>query len=96
MSSAAFAIGQTAVPTPITEADWPGWLYHQFGDCRVVTATIADGVNASGANFRMEIDSKAMRKQGADETLMAVLEVSEQGTATMEMHGDLRILDKLV
>ena len=27
VTAAAFAAGLTAIPTPITEADWDGWLY---------------------------------------------------------------------
>ena len=95
VSQAAFAVGATAVPTPTTESEWPGWLYHRFFGARSVTATIADGANAVGAVHRIEIDSKAMRKIGIDELIMGVVEVTEQGTATMEMHGNTRMLLKL-
>ena len=95
VSSAAFAAGVASVPTPITEVDWSGWLYHKFFDLRSITATIADGVNSVACVQQFDIDSKAMRKQGSSMTLMGVVEVSESGTATAELNADTRILDKL-
>ena len=95
VSTPAFDIGVTAVPGPLAEVNWPGWLYHNFFDVRAATATIGDGVNSGGANLRMQIDSKAMRKFGIQETMVAVVEVVEQGTVTVEMNGDIRQLAKL-
>jgi len=94
-SSAAFTAGVAAIPTPLTEIGWPGWIWHQLFGIRAVTATIADGANAQGAVLRMEIDSKAMRKFGTDQILYGCIEVVEQGTATIEMHARTRVLDKL-
>jgi len=92
----AFTVGgTTSVPTPITDIDWPGWLWHQFFDVRAVTATIGDGVNAVGAYARFEIDSKAMRKMGDEEVLMGVTQVEESGAATMEVNANTRLLFKL-
>ena len=81
------------MPTPFTEADWDGWLWHEFFDVRALTATIADGVNAFSAVSRVVIDSKAMRKGWDDKvTLVGVTEVVEGGTASMELHGNTRCL----
>jgi len=95
VSSASFAIGVTAVPTPVTEAGWDGWMLHQFFDVRAITATIADGANAASIVFRTDLDSKAMRKFQDDMTLMAVVEVTEIGTSVGRFQGDTRILTLL-
>ena len=95
VSDEATAIGATAVPGPISEADWDGWMWHQFWDVRAVTATIADGVNAHGASKVLEIDSKAMRKLPDGWTLIGVTEVVESGTASVEIQAKTRMLFKV-
>jgi len=95
VNTAAFLAGTASLPTPLNESDWPGWMYYRHFDLRAQTTTLADGVNAL-ASTRFEIDSKAMRKFGADETLMGIIEVVEVGTASMIIHADTRILFKLV
>ena len=95
MTTAAFAIGPTAALGPLTEANSDMWLWHSFFDLRIITATIADGVNAVAANHRIEIDSKAMRKDfDPERVLVGVTEVVEVGTATMENHAEVRVLVK--
>ena len=94
-TTAAFTAGVTSVPTPLTEEDWDGWMWHSYFDIRSVTATIADGVNAAAASVNVEIDSKAMRKFTGDMTLYGCTEVVESGTATIETQGQTRILVKL-
>ena len=94
ISSDAFAA--SAVPDPVADSDWPGWLWHTFFDVRSVTATLADGVNSVAAVFTKEIDSKAMRKFGSAETLVGVTETdSEIATADIRVFADTRILVKL-
>ncbi len=93
VNTAAFVAGVASVPTPLTELEWPGWLFHSFFDIRSNTATIADGVNQ--LSQQMVIDSKAMRKWGNDETLMAIVEVVESTNAALEIQADTRILLKL-
>jgi len=95
VSANAQGVGGTAIPAPVDDADWPGWLWHRFFDIRSVSATLSDGANAVAAVQRIEIDSKAMRKLGNEEVLQMTIQVVEQGTATIEMHGDSRILFKL-
>ena len=94
-TDAAIAVGVTAVPTPLTEEQWDGWLWHSYFDVRSVTATIADGVNAAGATVAFEIDSKAMRKFPTNMTLYGATEVVESGTALVELQGQTRMLVKL-
>jgi len=94
-SGDAFGIGQTALPNPLDDVDWPGWMYHRFFDVHGVTAGEADGINAGIATTGFEVDTKAMRKWGSNEVLFASVQVVEAGTATINMFFDTRILLKL-
>ena len=95
VTTAAATAGVSAVPTPITEDDWDGWFWHQYFDVRATTATIADGVNAAGARFAKDIDSKAMRKFPDEMTMIGVSEVIESGAASVEVQSQTRVLVKL-
>ena len=95
ITAEAAAIGITAIPTPLDDENWDGWLFHQYFDVRSATATFADGVNSGGVFARIEIDSKAMRKFPGGSVLVGVTEVVESGTATIETHGSTRMLFKL-
>ena len=95
VTASAFAIGVTAVPTPLTDAGWDGWLYHEFFDVRAGDRTAGDS-NWEAAIARYTVDSKAMRKiEDEEKTVFAVLEVVEQGTAQVEVSFDSRVLVKL-
>ena len=94
VSDEAFAIGATAMPGPLTQAEWPGWMWHQFFVLQAVTATIADGVNANSAVYRFEIDSKAMRKVPVGMTIFGMIDVTELGTASLELQAETRMLGK--
>jgi len=95
VTSEAFAAGIASVPSPVADADWDGWNYHQFFDVRAITATIADGVNAVSVYVRHAIDVKAMRKISSDDVYVGVIDVVEVGTATMVVNVDTRLLLKL-
>ena len=95
VNSQAFAAGIAAVPSPITEIDWPGWMYYQMFDIRAVTATESDGANAQSIEFNAQIDSKSMRKWGPEETMFGAIEVVEIGVAQMNFDADTRVLVKL-
>jgi len=92
----AFDVGVTAVPTPLTDIGWDGWLYHKllspiFG----LSVTESDNRGPLG-QVRVDIDSKAMRKTRASDLIIGVVEVAaEVGTATLQFVGETRILDKL-
>ena len=89
----AFNVGVTAVPTPITEQDWDGWLWWHAFSMRSVTSTIADGANAAGISDRVIIDTKAMRKLDEDDVLYFAIEtVDEVSTAVLQWHIDTRVL----
>ena len=95
VTSEAFAIGVTAIPSPLGENDWDGWMWHSFFDVRAITATIADGANAMAIDQHIELDSKAMRKFSSNQVLAGVVGVSESGAATMELNAQCRILLKI-
>ena len=84
----AFAAGIGSVPTPITEIDWDGWLYHTFIDVRRGAASLTNGMGFQ----RVEIDSKAMRKLDSQEVIYGVLEVKEVGTVEMRVFFNTRAL----
>ena len=88
----AFAIGITAVPTPITEISWNGWLWHTFFSVHDGDVSLAPN---DGVRQRFMIDGKAQRKLGQDEVLMGVIEVVEIGAATLNVFFDTRVLWKL-
>jgi hypothetical protein len=88
----AFGIGVTAVPTPLTERDWDGWLFWHAWNLKTVTATIADGVNAVGAFQRIEVDTKAMRKQDENMLIYGCMEGTEVGNAVLNWNFDSRLL----
>ena len=97
----AIAVGVTALPGPIAEMDWDGWLIHRIFSIRtpaVLVGAASEDVDAllpvTGA-VRFEIDSKSMRKVGIGDTLFAVIEVTEVGTAVMQVNWNSRVLVKL-
>jgi len=92
----AVAAGVASLRTPLTDSEWDGWWFHSFLDVRSVTATIADGSNAAAVIFEIPVDTKSMRKVEFDDTVYSVLEVIEEGTASVRMQFDSRILGKLV
>jgi len=88
----AFSVGSSAVPDPIADALWDGWMYHRFFDLHAQTTTLADGVNAVSAGIQFEVDTKAMRKMRDEDVLTAKVEVVEVGTSTMDVWFDSRAL----
>ncbi len=93
MTEDAFAVGVTAALDPSLDHNSDMWLWHSFFNIQAITATIADGVNAFCAVSKIDIDSKAMRKNFDPERVMVgVTGVGEQGTATMEVTGTTRQL----
>ena len=89
----AFTVGASALPGPLTEAFWDGWLYHRYIDIHSSTGTV--GNQAWGSFLREEVDSKAMRKFSANEVVVCMLEVVEIGGVTAEIFFDSRMLLKL-
>ncbi len=88
----AFNAGVASVNIPVTDVAWEGWLYHQFFSCKAHTS---GEVTGQCANYRFEIDSKAMRKIKLGDVVYAAIEVLEVGAATLNGHFDTRMLSKL-
>ena len=94
----AFVAGAGAVPGPITEQDWDGWLYWapvQLTAAGVITAVANTAMDAQTGVQRIDFDSKAMRKLTEDDTIYGALEVTEVATATLRWRCDSRMLFKL-
>ena len=87
----AFTAGSGSLLGPLSDATSDMWIWHSFFSVRVITTTLADGVNAGVAHYRQIIDSKAMRKDfDSDRVMCGVTEVTEIGTATMLMGAETR------
>ena len=89
----AAGIGITAVPYPLTDIGWDGWLWHWVG-----VAPIVPGMGgASGLSpVSIEVDAKVMRKWKETDVMIAVMEVAETGTAgDIQAHFNSRVLVKL-
>ena len=91
----AFNVGVSAIPSPLEDLNWPGWLWHSFYDTRQLSTTAADGVNAGVTHSRIEVDSKAMRKLRLNEVLFGAIDQVESGTASAEFNAEVRVLVKL-
>ena len=93
VSNDAFAVGVTAIPGPVTDMQWDGWMYHRF----VNSVATAWGSSADEYSFvDFEIDSKAMRKIGVNDTVCGVFEHTRHGAANaFQIWSDSRMLLKL-
>jgi len=97
----AAVIGVSAMPHPVADQEWDGWLFHRWmsvlaaGVLDTGVSKSNDGVTGNAAVVRFELDSKAMRKFPADQVLVAVAEWTEIGTATMRFSMATRVLVKL-
>jgi len=88
----AFAIGVTAVPTPITDASSDNWFLWEPWQASMVAAT---QVGFSGDSWTgYELDSKAMRKVDDGDTVVVVLE-NTSGAHGCEFIVTFRMLVKL-
>ena len=94
VTSEAFAIGITAIPVPITNLDWDGWLYHSFFDVHVGSSAPAGPIDSASSSVRLDVDSKAMRKLTGGDTIYAAVQVEEAGTAVVDIYFESRLLIK--
>ena len=80
VTAEAFAIGSTAMPSPVADVDWDGWIY--WTPVQAIQTEVAGG-NAEG-DIRNEesVDTKAMRKLRQGDTIFAAVEVVTLGTAS--------------
>ena len=93
-SSDAFAIGQTAMPGPISDGDYD-WIYHHiwtFGP----SVAAAESEVAITENINIEVDSKVMRKIKPNQTIGWITEsLTLSGGGSMDMSVVARHLFKL-
>ena len=93
VTEAAATVGVGSVPTPLTDADWDGWLYHRFVGLGAETTVASDDEGLHMA--RVVVDSKAMRKVDTDQRLVIVAEnIGLVGAFTMQGTCSLRLLSK--
>jgi len=88
VTSAAAAAGVASIPTPLTEAGWDGWFLHQY-------FSVGRSLNGDGESALLQLDSKAMRKGNEDEAVVGVVEVIENGAASMDFQVRVRILSMI-
>ena len=101
VTQAALTVGVTAVPSPLDEEDWDGWLYHRYFHILsggILDSSVVDDediINSTTAALRVEVDSKAMRKLPVEEAVFCAVQVVEIGVATGLWQFDSRMLMKL-
>ncbi len=88
VSDEAFAAGAASIPGPFRDAAWGGWFVWGAGRFEWVVGTNV-GILGQSANWSREVDSKAMRKIGTNETIVFMVE-SQIGALDISMH--LRLL----
>ncbi len=87
-------MGATALPDPIVDAGWDGWLVYDTGWIATMSTDLQQASPTQSA--RVQIDSKAMRKMKNTDGLVAMFAVDEQGDGS-QMNAQLtsRFLFKL-
>ncbi len=89
VSIAAATVGVGSIPTPWSEPGWSGWLVWRSVN---YPFQFVDGTGVLIWNRTQEVDSKAMRKVGPDETVVIV---AESQAGAFEISTPVRQLYKL-
>jgi len=92
-SDEAFAVGITALPTPLSDDEDELWIWHSFFN--IFAGTAATGSREPAATVRLPVDTKAMRKFPVGTTMFAAVEVVETGVAVGSSKLLTRMLFKL-
>jgi len=94
----AAGIGITAVPHPITDIGWDGWLWYQFFSVKAAIGAVATDEPSypPTQSAQYVVDSKAMRKSNLTDNFVAVIEVTETGVAALGVRLDTRMLSKIM
>ena len=95
----AFAAGAASIPGPLSDLN-DEWLYHTFFNEHNPFASggavaAGDSMNNGAGTDKIVVDSKAMRKFTDGDTMVAMVEVVETGTATLNVRFNSRFLGKL-
>ncbi len=94
VSQNAAGVGVTAVPAPIDDLAWDGWLWHSLTEQVRGFLTTEEGSPLSVV--RLKIDSKAMRKVRSLDTIVGVSQFgTEVGAATLTWSARTRMLFKI-
>jgi len=94
VSENAFGVGVTAVPSPISDKPWGGWLWYWTGSIFTVATVPTDAEGC--AVVRIPIDSKAMRKIKRTDIMIGVAEaLVETGTVQITCKMNTRVLLKV-
>ena len=96
VSENASGVGITAVPHPIDDNTWGGWIVHRsFGPLMGLSVTESDNTGPLSV-IRTQIDSKSMRHFKETDVLIAALALTNEiGVATVSWGFQSRILLKL-
>ena len=91
----AAGVGATAIPSPITDTGWDGWLYHSaLGS--IIGPSTTELLDGPMTSVRHVIDSKAMWKVKSTDFLVGMVETgTEIGTASLNFTAETRLLFKL-
>jgi len=92
VTAQAVSVGITAIPHPVTDAAWGGWMYHHF--IQSSNQNFTNAGFAFGGFHRIEVDSKAMRKVDEDDRLVMVVENSSSSFG-FEIMDSFRLLSKV-
>ena len=84
VSDQASGVGAIAIPGPVTNSDAPWYVYEPLISS-LVFATAAAFIESAG--ITVSVDSKAMRKVGANETVVTMLELRAAEGAFVLIEG---------
>ena len=88
VTTKAAGIGTTAIPAPLTEMTWDGWMFHWVGALISNIDTAWTGAEGSMV-VRVPVETKAMRKVGEDRTMVAMLQTAGLVGTGFTLNGDL-------
>ncbi len=91
VNEAAQGVGGASLPGPIADINSDAWLWHALIPMDGSTLTAADP-QAIGTNRYVEIDSKAMRRVAADQTVVLVGERSQSSFASVSVLAGMSTL----
>ncbi len=96
VSENAAGVGATAIPSPVDDMAWDGWLWFWTGAMWTPGAA-GDLDGSEGTRARtIPIDGKAMRKWKTSDVLLAVIQADDEvGTAVLGARLNTRILVKI-
>ncbi len=89
VSTRAFTAGATSIPGPFDDAGWDGWfVWQSFG----IAYESGSAIGVENFATNIEVDSKAMRKIGDEETIVLM---AESQTGAFQISMPVRMLLKL-